>query len=99
MRQYQRHEHQEETESGAEMEAEEDEVNEKELYRDGDTPRGPPVEVIRMGVGGVHPPEENANLPYFTLEHAHLLLWGVYGYFPHHNYGSHLDGRVADGAI
>ena len=28
----------------------------------------------------------------------HLLLQGVYGYFSHHNNGSHLDGGIADDA-
>ena len=45
------------------------------------------------------PPEENADLPNFTPERAHLLLQGVYGDFPYHNNGSHLDGGVMDGAI
>ena len=49
--------------------------------------------------GGRSLPEENANLPKFTPERAHLLLQGVYGELPHHNDGSHLDGRVADNAI
>ena len=48
---------------------------------------------------GVPPPEENADLPDFTLEHAHLLLQEVYGDYPHHNDGLHLDGGVADDAI
>ena len=45
------------------------------------------------------PPEENADLPGFTLECAHLLLQEVYGDFPHHHNGSHLDGGVTDDAI
>ena len=45
------------------------------------------------------PPEENADLPDFTPERAHLLLQEVYGNFPHHNVGSHLDGGVADVAL
>ena len=28
----------------------------------------------------------------------HLLLQGIYGEFPHHNDGSHLDGGIADDA-
>ena len=49
--------------------------------------------------GGVPPPpEENADLPVFAPESAHLLLQGVYGDFPHHNDGSHLDMRIADDA-
>ena len=51
--------------------------------RDGETPRGGPVEVTRVG-GDATPPEENADLPGFTPERAHLLLQGVYGDFPHH---------------
>ena len=59
---------------------------------------GAPVEVIRVG-GGLSPPEENSDLLDFTPERVHLLFWGVYGDFPHHNNGSHLDGEVADDAI
>ena len=44
----------------------------------------------------VPPPEENADLPGFTLERAHLLLQGVYGDFPHHKNRSHLEGGVLD---
>ena len=40
---------------------------------DGETPWGGPVEVTRVG-GGATPPEENADLPLFTPERAHLLL-------------------------
>ena len=72
--------------------------NEEEGGSDGETPRGAPVEVIRVG-GGVPLLEENAGLPVFTPECAHILLQGVYGDFPHHNDGSHLDGGVADDAI
>ena len=36
------------------------------------------------------------DLPEFTPEVVHLLLQGVYGYFPHHNDGSHLEGGIAD---
>ena len=45
------------------------------------------------------PLEENADLPGFTTERAHLLLHGVYGDFPHHNDGSHLNGGIADEAL
>ena len=48
--------------------------------------------------GGATLPEENSDLPGFTPERAHLLLQGVYGDFPHHNDGSHLDGGIADKA-
>ena len=65
---------------------------------DGETPRGGPVEVRRVG-GDDNPPEENADLLGFTPECAHLLLQGVYGDFPHHNDGSHLDGGIADDAV
>ena len=51
------------------------------------------------GGGEFPPPEENADLPGFTPERAHLLLREVYGDFPHHNYGSHLDGVVANDSI
>ena len=50
-----------------------------------------------MGVDAT-PPEENADLPGFTPERAHLLLQGIYGDFPHHNSGSHLDRGIADDA-
>ena len=45
------------------------------------------------------PLEENADLPDFRPESAHLLLWEVYGDFPHHNDGSHLDRGFAENAI
>ena len=77
---------------------EEEEGKEEEGGSDGETPRGAPVEVIRVG-GEVPPLEENANLLVFTPERANMLLQGVYGDFPHHNYGSHLEGGVADNAI
>ena len=44
------------------------------------------------------PPEKNADLLGFTPERAHLLLQGVYGDFPHHNDGLHLDGGIPDDA-
>ena len=47
----------------------------------------------------LYPPEENKDLPDFTPERAHMLLWEVYGYFPYNNYGSHLDAGVTDDAI
>ena len=52
-----------------------------------------------MWGGGLPPPEENADLPDFTPERAHLLLQEVNGEFPHHNDGLHLDGGIADNAI
>ena len=76
-------------------------VEEEEMwggFRDVDSPRGATVEVNCVG-GGLPPLEENADLPDFTPEHAHLLLQEFYGDFPHHNDGSHLDGVVADDAI
>ena len=63
----------------------------------GETPWGGAVEVTRVG-GGATPPEENADLPGFAPERAHLLLQVVYGDFPHHNDGSYLDGGIADNA-
>ena len=63
-----------------------------------ETPRGEQVEVVCVR-GDVSPPEENTYLPDFTPESAHLLLLGVYGDYPHHNDGLHLDGRVADDVI
>ena len=44
------------------------------------------------------PSEENVDILGFTPEHAHLLFQGVYGDFPHHNDGSHLDGGITDNA-
>ena len=50
--------------------------------------------------GGTCPhPEENADLPEFTPERAHLLLQRVYGDFLHHNDGLHLDRGIADNAL
>ena len=49
-----------------------------------------------MPGGDATPTEENTDLLGFTPEHAHLLLQGVYGDFPHHNNGSHLDGGIAN---
>ena len=48
--------------------------------------------------GDATPPEENADLLAVTPELEHLLLQGVYGDFPHHNDGLHLDGGIADDA-
>ena len=79
------------------MEAEEQGRNEEEGDRDGEPPRGAPVEVARVG-GDVPPPEENTDLPGFHPERAHLLLQGVYGDFLHHNNGLHLDGGISDNA-
>ena len=89
---------QEATDSGAEMEADEDEGNNEEGEMDRDTPRVAPVEVVCVG-GDVPPPEENADLPDFIPERAHLLFQGVYRDYPHHNNRPHLDGGVADNAI
>ena len=69
----------------------------KEEEEDGETPCGGPVEVPCVG-GDATPPEENTDLPGLQPERAHLLLQGVYGDFPHHNDGSHLDGGIADDA-
>ena len=52
---------------------EEEEGNEEEGERDGDTPRGKKLEVIGRR-GDDTPQEENADLPGFTPERAHLLL-------------------------
>ena len=48
--------------------------------------------------GDATSPEENADLPGFTPERAHLLLQGVYGDFLHHNDRLHLDRGKSDGA-
>ena len=83
----------------AETEAEEEgEGEEMEGDRDKETPRRTLLEVTRVG-GGVPPPEENTDLPGFTPERAHLLLQGVYGNFPHHNNGSHMDRGITGGAL
>ena len=84
-----------EGEDETEEEEEEEVEDNEERDRDGETPRGDLVEVTRMG-GDATPLEENTDLPGFTPERVHLLLQGVYGYFPHHNDGSHLDGWIAD---
>ena len=81
------------------MEAEEEEDGKENGDRYRDTSRGSPLEVIRAGGSAPPPPEENAVLPEFTPERAHLLFWEVYKDFPHHNNASHLDGGVADDAI
>ena len=80
------------------MEAEEQGRNEEEGDRDGETPRGAPVEVARVG-GDVPPPEENTDLPGFLPERVHLLLQEVYEDLPHHNDRAQLDGRIADDAV
>ena len=49
--------------------------------------------------GYLTPPDEQADLLYFTPDRAHLLLQEVYGDLPHHNDGLHLDGGVTDNAI
>ena len=81
-------------EPAEEQEPEGAEVGEEE---DGETPRGPPVEVPFVGRDAT-PPEENTDLLGFHPERVHLLLQGIYGEFPHHNDGSHLDGGIADDA-
>ena len=80
----------EETDEGGDKEG-----SEAEGDREGKTPRGAPLEVIHVG-GNVPSPEENADLPGFHPERAHLLLQGVYGDFLHHNNGSHLDRGIMD---
>ena len=66
--------------------------------RNGETPRGAPVEVTRVG-GNVPLPEENTDLPGFHPERVHLLFQGVYGYLPHHNVRAHLDGGIVDDTL
>ena len=100
---HRRAEHQEECHKASEgeeaTEEEEDkEGREAEGDRDVDTPRGAPVEVTCVG-GNVPPPEENADLPGFQPESAHLLLQGVYRDFPHHNDRAHLDRGIMDNAV
>ena len=80
------------SENGAETEDEEDEGNDEEWDRDRWTSRGAPVEVVYVGGDVPPPPEENADLPYFTSERAHLLFQGFYGDFPHHNNGPPVQG-------
>ena len=84
--------------SGEEMEEDEEADIEEEEDRYGETPRGAPLEVIRMG-GGVPPLKENADLLDFTSDRTHLLLQEFYGDFPHQNDGLHLGGGVADDVI
>ena len=62
-------------------------------------PKGGTGRDVLHGGGGFPPPEKNTDIPYFTPECAHMLLQGVYGDFPHHNCGYHLEGRVADNTI
>ena len=38
-------------------------------------------------------------LPDLSLSMAHMFLFEVYGDFPHHTEGSHLDRSVADDAL
>ena len=52
-------------EGGEETGQAENKEREEEGGRDGETPRGGPVEFTRMG-GGATPPEENAYLPGFA---------------------------------
>ena len=59
---------------------------------------GPPCSRSHAWGGNSTPLEENADLPGFAPESAHLLLQGVYGDFPHHNDGLHLNRRIADDA-
>ena len=61
-------------------------------------PQGGPQSRSDVWGGNATPPEENADLLGFTPEHAHLLLQGVYGDFPYHNDGLHLDGGISDNA-
>ena len=49
--------------------------------------------------GALPPPEENADLSELTPKIAHLLLQEVYGDFPHHKDGLHLDGGIVDDAL
>ena len=60
---------------------------------------GVAIESLRSGGGGVTPQEENTDLTDSTPEYAHLLLQGVYGYFPHHNNGSHIDREFLDDTV
>ena len=61
-------------------------------------PQGGPQSRSHAWGGMPPPPEENSDLLIFHPERVHLLLQGVYGYFLHHNDGSHLDGGLADTA-
>ena len=84
---------------GAKTEAEEEEEeDEEDGDRYGETPKGTPVEVIRVG-GGRPPSEEITDLLDFAPEREHLLLREVYIDFPHHNNRSHLDRGVAEDSI
>ena len=49
--------------------------------------------------GDVSSPKENADLPGFHPERAHLLFQEVYGDFPHQNNGAHMGGGIKDGAV
>ena len=60
--------------------------------------RGSSKEIVRVE-GDVPPSKENADLPGFALERAHLLLQGVYGDFQNNNGGSHLYGGVLGNTV
>ena len=66
---------QEAKEHGEETGSEEEEEERKGIDVEGETPRGETVEVIRVR-GALPPTEENADLPDFAPECAHLLLGG-----------------------
>ena len=59
-------------------------MDEEYANREGETPRGVTLEAIYVG-GDLPPAEENADLPDFTPELAHLLLQEVYRDFSYHN--------------
>ena len=56
------------------------------------------LESFRSGVG-VPPQEECAYLTDFSPNRAHLLLKGVYRYYPHHHDRFHLDRGVLGDAV
>ena len=78
--------------------AEEDKGNKVNRDRDGETPKGAHVEAVRVE-GDMLPLEEKSDHPEFIPERTNLLLQGVYGDFPNHNNGSHLDRGVTDNAL
>ena len=77
---------QEETDLGEETGKAKVEEKREGGNREGDTPRGSTGELYRVG-RAKPPPEENADLPDFTPEHAHLLLQEIFGELPHYNNG------------
>ena len=59
-------------------------------------PHGGPRSRCHVWGRDATPPEENADLPGFAPKSTHLLLQEVYGAYPHHNDGAHLERGIKD---